>query len=59
MIISGRYKSQCNSVKGKVIIWRVPEWLGTSFENLGGVTAYGVRFPDSLPIFMWSIKPNW
>lgn len=58
MIISGRYKSQCNSVEGKVIIWRVPEWLGTSLENLGDVKVYRVRFPDSPPIFMWNIKPN-
>ena len=59
MIISGRYKSQCNSVEGKVIIWRVPEWLGTSLENSGGVTAYRVRFPDSPLIFIWNTKPNW
>lgn len=58
MIISGRYKSQCNSVHGKVIIWRVPEWLGTRFEILGDVTVYRVRFSGSPPIFMWSTKPN-
>lgn len=32
------------------LIWRVPEWLGTGLENLGGVTAYRVRFPGPPPV---------
>lgn len=31
-------------------IWRVPERLGTSLENLGEVKLYRVRLPGSPPI---------
>ena len=32
-----------------LVIWRIPEWLGTRLEILGGVTAYRVRFPGPPP----------
>ena len=38
--------------------WRVPEWLGTGLENLGGVTAYRVRFSGSPPDMVYINNEN-